>query len=255
MGSKTVPNIDGVSKRGDEEWTAEWTRQINAGIKRASWPYAKSRERLKNNLEKFRNAAVPQQSWMYKVFFAVNDAKLFELYNYSNFPKADDLNSLTYEIQPISCSLPTEETHTAEQFYLGTKRTVTTYKDRSGECTMEFYYRDISISVELDDPTSVTNKNVSFFNLLTLARYVCSEPTTEQIIKKPVHSELLNPLFNKITISLFNADTSAANDYILVNPIITNIEHSGDLSYESEDLVKWTITIHYDWWESRSYGT
>lgn len=251
MASKTVPNIDGVSKRGNEEWTAEWTRQVNAGIKKANWPYSKPRERLKNNLEKFRNAAVPQLSWMYKVFFDVDDT-VFTAYNNSYFP--EELNSLTYEIQPISCSLPTEETHTAEQFYLGTKRTVTTYKDRSGECTMEFYYRDISISVELDDPTSVTNKNVSFFNLLALANSVDSSQTTEQIIKKPIHSELLKPLFRKITISLFNADTSAANDYVLVNPIITNIEHSGDLSYESEDLVKWTITIHYDWWESRSYG-
>lgn len=252
MASKTVPNIDGVSKRGNEEWTAEWTRQVNAGIKKANWPYSEPRERLKNNLEKFRNAAVPQLSWMYKVFFDVDDT-VFTAYNNSNFP--EELTSLTYEIQPISCSLPTEETHTAEQFYLGTKRTVTTYKDRSGECTMEFYYRDISISVELDDPTSVTNKNVSFFNLLALANSADSSQTTEQIIKKPIHSELLKPLFRKITIRLFNADTSEANDYILVNPIITNIEHSGDLSYESEDLVKWTITIHYDWWESRSYGT
>lgn len=251
MGSFNVLNTKGVSKTGRKAFADEKVKQRAYARAKLDWPYLNTRKRLESNLEKFRHAAIPQLSWMYKVFFHVN-TETFKIYNDKGFPNFSDLN---FELNPISCSLPTEEVHTAEQFYLGTKRTVTTYKDRSGECTMEFYYRDISTSMKLNDKAAESYKNLSFFNLLSLAYPVLDTKMTDvQRIQRPIHTELLNPLFSKITISLFNADTSAANDYILVNPIITNIEHSTELGYETEDAVKWTITIHYDWWESVSYA-
>lgn len=196
--------------------------------------------RILNNIIGYSTAKTPQPTWLFNVYLFFNDKSPAVESSAIHKSIASNDAQNTCKVNPISCTLPTEETHTAEQFFLGTKRTVTTFKDRSGECTMEFYYRDAS---------EIGKKEHWGESLFRLIADSSSKMPGEDIDVK--HTELCTNLLSSVEIWLVNPDGSFNTVYKLYNPIITNLEHSGDLNYESEEFLKWTMTIHYDWWEVR----
>lgn len=225
----------GVSKDGIARWQSDVNRlQLN---QKANWNNDEVRNKIANNISKFAKAKTPQPTWLFKTEFYFDEDSPVIVANETIFNKIKDCNGQV-ELQPISCSLPTEEVHTAEQFFLGTKKTVTIYRDRSGECTMEFYYRNPSTDSNGD------KVNYSFFFLIAGAGGVYQGG-----MPKKKHTELGAPPIRSIHILLLNPDASSNTKYVLFNPVITNIEHASEMSYESEDVLKWTMTIHYDDWE------
>ena len=57
-----------------------------------------------------------------------------------------------------------------------------------------------------------------------------------------------------IVLKQIDADGNEVERWELVNPIITNIDFGGTLSYDSDDMVEVTCEITYDWAELKRSG-
>ena len=56
-------------------------------------------------------------------------------------------------------------------------------------------------------------------------------------------------VFDKIDIIVMNIDGSTFRKIRLYNPTVQEFAFAGEMSYEGEEGLRWTLTVHYDAWE------
>lgn len=169
--------------------------------------------------------ASPVPNWMFNVTFLFNPMakRRFSI-------NENDVND---SFQCIGADLPGFEGSTKEVFFLGTKKSFVINRDYSGDTTLEFWLRD---SAKLDDHPA---------NKTQLLDVLVPKSLTADNFD---HYEFF-PLFDAILLEVLNQDGSRFKMYKLIHPQVTGIEHGGSLSYEGEEGLKLTVTVHYDMWE------
>lgn len=170
----------------------------------------------------------PQQSWMFDVAFYFTSAAERK-YNL----KRDQIET-DPSFKCIKADLPKMQFATKEFFFLGSKKTIPIYKDPSGETTLEFWLQS--------DIVKIGDQEIYYEN--DLLSILIGEDADDDYF----HPEFDDPLFETIEIVLRNSDGSPSKKIRLLNPVVTNIETGGSVSYDSEDGLKVTLTVHYDDW-------
>lgn len=219
----------------DKHKTMDNYKNQNYLTQKAEPKQHEQRKTIGRALDNFRETKYrPQKSWLFTVDFFLDEtrAKTLNLNGTSYFGSGNLVS-----LQVVSCSLPSEDVHIAERQFLGRKYSLPTYADRSGECTIEFYYRTYPVI------------NASVFDILAGTVNNRNNESSVFDTSTSTHNELYQ-LFDKIVISMLDDTMKTVRTYTLCNPIVTGFEHSTELNYESEDIMKWTMTVHYDWWYS-----
>lgn len=152
----------------------------------------------------------PQPGWLFDIKFESDAAGASEILN---------------DLIAISISLPTYETVTVERFFMGTSKSVAINRKYAGETDMEFYIR-----------TEGENNFQLFSNLSKLSQKRFGFQHLE-----------FDTTFDKIILTLYDKTGQENCKYIYYNCIITAF-NLGDISYESEDMIKCTLSFHYDFW-------
>ena len=67
-------------------------------------------------------------------------------------------------------------------------------------------------------------------------------------IENFTHDEFTQ-VFDKIDIIVMNIDGSTFRKIRLYNPTIQEFSFAGEMSYEGEEGLRWTLSVHYDAWE------
>ena len=131
----------------------------------------------------------------------------------------------------IKADLPTYETQLVQKHFLGSEKSFTILRKNGGDTTLEFYAH--------------TNVNENNFIVYNFFKTFNKEVETEY--HPFVHKEFLT-IFNKIDIVVGDkADGSERYTYHLFNCIPTKVD-SGSLTYEGQEALKFTMSVHYDDW-------
>lgn len=173
--------------------------------------------------------ASPVPNWLFDVKFQ------WSKWAKETFDIADGDN-LNDSFKCIKADLPEYSQATKEVWYFGTKKTFVIGRDMSGETVLEFWLRK---SAQLKDDDD--NNKLELLDVLVPDRSMNRQD-------KYQHYEWVR-LFDAIEINMLNIDTDVHRTYKLINPIVTNFSHSGELNYEGEEGLKISITVHYDMWE------
>jgi hypothetical protein len=107
------------------------------------------------------------------------------------------------------------------------------------------------ITVTLVDPV---NPDLSYAFLEILGQAGYKYPTTPGVAAKSLSKKAFTDAIGNVVIKQIDADEKTIEEWILINPIITNIDFGGTLSYDSDDMVEVSCTITYDWAELRRTG-
>ena len=151
----------------------------------------------------------------------------------------DKIYSLGYKLDndtdrsmiAIKADLPTFETQLVQKHFLGSEKSFPVIRKNGGDTTLEFYTH-----TETDENAFVV---YNFFKTFIKSVELDYHPF--------IHKEFLT-VFNKIDIVLGDkANGSPKYTYHLFNCIPTKID-SGNVSYESQDALKYTMSVHYDDW-------
>ena len=100
------------------------------------------------------------------------------------------------------------------------------------------------ITVTLVDPVN-PDLSYAFLDILGAAGY--KYPTTARIAKTSLSKKQFTDAIGNVVLKQIDADGKEIERWELVNPIITNIDFGGTLSYDSDDMVEVSCTITYDW--------
>lgn len=164
----------------------------------------------------------PQPSWMFDIqFFSEN---------------GEDTLSSIQNLMPISIDLPKYETQYVTQTFLGTERSYPINRKYSGDTNMEFYIRVIDVA------------NSGLYEMIA---------NLKQTQTQFAHYER-DTRFNKIKVIMKDRcgnpnsqtkeeDKNKLTSYTFVNCFVTNFE-IGQMSYESDEMIKCTLSWHYDFW-------
>jgi len=107
------------------------------------------------------------------------------------------------------------------------------------------------ITVTLVDPVN-PDLSFAFLDILGSAGY--KYPSTEQISRRSLSKKAFTETIGNVVLKQIDADGNEIERWELINPIITNIDFGGTLSYDSDDLVEVSCTITYDWAELARSG-
>lgn len=184
---------------------------------------------INSQIQNYRDAITPQKSWLFSVefFFEPNNPNL-SVYR----GIAEESNNGSFILNPINVDLPNIDYKKVTKNYLGTQKSFIVGVDRSGTTNMEFYLRPVGEHVK-------ANERVLFLDYLKGFQ-------REGEIR---HDYLTYPQFSKIRIKLLLDNMDVWRVVTLINPLVTKISHGGNLGYNSDDIVKWSMTVDYDWWE------
>lgn len=155
------------------------------------------------------NLSDPQPTWLFNIVFQ------------SDTPNADETLK---DLIPISVGLPTYETILTTRSFLGTEKSYPIMRKYSGDTDMEFIIR-------------TANENDELFKILA------SIKQTQFGYK---HFEL-DRTFNKMIVQIIDKRGNISTTYKYYNIIITKFDLT-NLSYEGEDMMKCTLSLHYDFW-------
>jgi hypothetical protein len=100
------------------------------------------------------------------------------------------------------------------------------------------------ITVTLVDPVN-PDLSYAFLDILGAAGY--KYPNTPSISKVSLSKKAFTDAIGNVVLKQIDADGNEIERWELVNPIITNIDFGGTLSYDSDDMVEVSCTITYDW--------
>jgi len=152
----------------------------------------------------------PQPGWLFDITFMSRHG--------------EDLYEQVKNLIPISIELPKYETQYVTQMFLGTERSYPINRKYSGDTTMEFYIR-------------VEDDNQGIYNFLArLQQNRMSFPHYER-----------DMTFDKIVLTMRDRKLQPTTKYTYINCILTNFE-MGQMSYEGEEMIKCTLSYHYDFW-------
>lgn len=107
------------------------------------------------------------------------------------------------------------------------------------------------ITVTLVDPV---NPDLSFAFLDILGASGYKYPDTDTIARKSLSKKAFTREIGNVVLKQIDADGNEVERWELINPIITNIDFGGTLSYDSDDMVEVSCTITYDWAELSKSG-
>lgn len=151
-----------------------------------------------------------------------------------------EMNGLHYDLSndadrsmiAIRVDLPTFDTQLVQKHFLGTEKSFPILRKYGGDTTLEFYIH-----------TDPHENNFIVYNFFK--RF--ADKTQLQQQNKFFHKEFIT-IFNQIEISV--GDRPDGNEvylYYLNNCIVTKID-MGSLNYEGQDVLKYSMTVHYDDW-------
>jgi hypothetical protein len=92
----------------------------------------------------------------------------------------------------------------------------------------------------------------AFLDILGTAGY--KYPSTDSISRRSLSKKAFTDTIGNVVLKQIDADGNEVERWELINPIITNIDFGGTLSYESDDMVEVGCTITYDWAELTRSG-
>ena len=107
------------------------------------------------------------------------------------------------------------------------------------------------ITVTLVDPV---NPDLSFAFLDVLGAAGYKYPDTAAISKVSLSKEAFKNTIGSVVIKQLDASGAEIERWELVNPIITNIDFGGSLSYDSDEMTEISCEITYDWAELTRSG-
>ena len=107
------------------------------------------------------------------------------------------------------------------------------------------------ITVTLVDPVQ-PDLSYAFLDILGASGY--KYPDTANVAKISLSKKAFKDAIGSIVLKQIDADGNEVERWELVNPIITNIDFGGTLSYDSDDMVEVTCEITYDWAELKRSG-
>jgi hypothetical protein len=107
------------------------------------------------------------------------------------------------------------------------------------------------ITVTLVDPVN-PDLSYAFLDILGTAGY--KYPSTDSISRRSLSKKAFTDTIGNVVLKQIDADGNEVERWELINPIITNIDFGGTLSYESDDMVEVGCTITYDWAELTRSG-
>ena len=107
------------------------------------------------------------------------------------------------------------------------------------------------ITVTLVDPVN-PDLSFAFLDILGSAGY--KYPSTDAISRRSLSKKAFTDTIGNVVLKQIDADGNEIERWELINPIITNIDFGGTLSYDSDDLVEVSCTITYDWAELARSG-
>jgi hypothetical protein len=102
------------------------------------------------------------------------------------------------------------------------------------------------ITVTLVDPVS-PDLSFAFLDVLGAGGY--KYPDTADVAKKSLSKKAFTETIGNVKLKQIDADNRVVEEWTLINPLITNIDFGGTLSYESDEVVEVQCTITYDWAE------
>lgn len=130
----------------------------------------------------------------------------------------------------IRADLPSFETTLIQKHFLGSEKSFPVIRKHGGDTTLEFYVH-----------TDPHENNFVVYNFFK--QFKNASPSNSYYF----HKEFLT-IFNKIDI--ITGDRAGGNTtyiYHLLNCIVTKVD-TGSLTYEGQDALKYTMTVHYDDW-------
>ena len=140
------------------------------------------------------------------------------------------LNDTDRSMIAIKVDLPTFETQLIQKHFLGSEKSFPILRKYGGETTLEFYTH-----------TDPHENNFIVYNFFK--QFEKATPSNSMYFHKE-----FNMIFNKIDIT--TGDRAGGNQtyiYHLLNCIVTKIE-TGNLTYEGQEALKYSMTVHYDDW-------
>lgn len=173
----------------------------------------------------------PQTSWMFNV--------VLELTNEAKQRYGMDVIPTDPSFLCIKADIPKFESQTKDFYFFGSKMTKNIFRDYSGDTTLEFWLRGSETKTGIDTPS----KKRALIDMLI--------PKEQPFVIDDLypHKEFEN-IFASIQIVLLKVDGTIFKVFELENPIITNVEF-GSVSYDSEDGLKISLSVHYDHWSAR----
>lgn len=149
-----------------------------------------------------------------------------------DFEEVNEKNLLV----PLKVSLPTQKHDTIQRWYKGTPKTHVTNINRSGDTTMEFIVKDVNV--------------LSIASLFGLPheQIAAKSTNTDASIEAPERDFGSVRELGSIQIDVYrDADSMPYTSFTLLSCTITDISFS-ELSYESNELIRMTLQVHYDTW-------
>ena len=107
------------------------------------------------------------------------------------------------------------------------------------------------ITVTLVDPV---NPDLSYAFLDILGKAGFKYPDTVNAAKVSLSKKAFKDAIGSVVLKQTDAAGMEIERWELVNPIFTNIDFGGTLSYESDEVVELTVEITYDWAELTRSG-
>lgn len=175
-------------------------------------------------MTKNHNAPIP--GWLFNVTFRIDYNQVLE----------DKLN----ELECININLPEMETATTEVNFLGTSMTVPTKRKFAGELTAEFFDKKGRDDSLLTMITNNAKESTTPFDKRNEFKY--------RINKIEIDVYPMNVLSKKISDTDTKIFRNIYKRYTLYNPVITKFNYSSNLDTSSEDALKYSVSIHYDYW-------
>lgn len=166
----------------------------------------------------------PMNNYIFRVSFFLD-----EIYRDKSLGYTLD-NDSDRSMIAIKVDLPSFETSLVQKHFLGSEKSFPVLRKHGGETTLEFYAH-----------TDPHENNFVVYNFFK--QFKDASPANAYFYHKE-----FNTIFNRIEI--ITGDRAGGNEtykYHLRNCIVTKIE-TGTLTYEGQDALKYSMTVHYDDW-------
>ena len=181
-----------------------------------------------------KNSTNPVPNWLFNVTFRMSNNTDFE--------------SKLNELECISIGLPENETQTSEVHFFGTSMTVPVNRKYGGEVSAEFF--------DKSEHQYLINMLTSIVQSHGIDKVVNVDKTPFKR-RKEFQYKLDSIIIDVFPMNVMSRVGDSSNAtvmknvykrYTLYNPIITKFNYSDGLDATGESALKYSITIHYDYW-------
>lgn len=175
----------------------------------------------------------PLANWIFSVQFYCTDVSGVENKFGYVLNNPSDSSSIT-----IKADLPAFETHIVTQKYFGSEKSFPVLRKHGGDTNLTFYAY-----------SNIVNNNFIFKNFIKTYKEttVNGQRYFNETTKRAYpHKEFVYP-FNQIEIQMYDQTGINIYSYVLKNCITTKFDE-GSVDYESAEIIRYNLGIHYDDW-------